>query len=290
MRQLTLSKIAIDSPAGNFYGDDSYDLLLDEDSYVTKEDGSPLLCLRKSAISKSSVITAWPFLKMIEEDNLLRGVASGIKDRDYIRDDGSVSRYKSSPKGMGVNSAAIGYMDRSIRFPYCRPCYFNKSHPELIEAIAPLCSDVTGIFSESVPERYAVQRSYVDRTDPAFVIKGSVFTTVTVNKNFRTAAHKDKGDLEAGFSCLTVIREGAFKGGHLILPEYRVACKLDTLDLLMFDAHEYHCNSPIETLTEGATRCSCVFYYREKMVHCLSPEGEYQRAKSRRPGDRVYDP
>ena len=42
--------------------------------------------------------------------------------------------------------------------------------------------------------------SDVAKIDPKFLVPGTVFTTLTINKNFRTAAHFDAGDGSSTFT------------------------------------------------------------------------------------------
>ena len=52
-----------------------------------------------------------------------------------------------------------------------------------------------------------------------FKIHDTVFTTVTVNKNFRTAAHYDAGDLKEGFGNLAVLQTGEYSGAYTVIPK-----------------------------------------------------------------------
>lgn len=88
---------------------------------------------------------------------------------------------------------------------------------------------------------------------------------------------------------MIVIREGQWSGGHLVLPNWRIAVKLDNRDLIMFDAHEFHGNTQIVQLSKKATRCSLVCYYREKMYLCKGADEELQQAKNRKPGQPIFE-
>jgi hypothetical protein len=46
-----------------------------------------------------------------------------------------------------------------------------------------------------------------EQSSQDFIIKDTAFSTVTVNKNFRTAGHYDNGDLKEGFGNLGVISQ-----------------------------------------------------------------------------------
>lgn len=270
-----------------FVDDDSYDVLFEDDVEVFKPDGSRLLTFRKNVLSREAVRSAWSVLQKYQQKSRNRGVAAG-RENEYSAGEGRSGKTLESPKGWDVNSGIVGSFERTARIPYCRSCAWNADYPDKFKKLIPLAMEVTDQFCMNVPDRYMIQRGFAERTHPDWIIPGTVFTTLTINKNFRTACHKDAGDLEAGFSTITVIRQGVFKGGNLVLPNWRVAVKLDTHDLLMFDAHEFHGNTQIVPLTEGAQRCSIVLYYREKILNCLSKREELSRVKSRKTGDPLW--
>lgn len=129
----------------------------------------------------------------------------------------------------------------------------------------------------------------VDRTQPEWLIPGTPFTTVTVNRNWQTAVHTDRGDLKAGLSLITAMRRGEFTGGYLVFPHYRIAVDLQDRDLLMFDSHHMHGNTPIVGKVGQWERVSCVLYFRERMADCLTAQAELERAQHRKPGDPLWD-
>ncbi len=62
--------------------------------------------------------------------------------------------------------------------------------------------------------------------------------------------------------CISAMRVGSFDGHFLVFPEYRVAVDIGPRDLLLFDPHEMHGNTPMTCASEGAERVSVVYYYR----------------------------
>jgi 2-oxoglutarate-Fe(II)-dependent dioxygenase family protein len=272
---------------GKLVDDSHYDQVIEEDCRVLKADGSLLLHLRKNVLSKPNLSLAWSVIKNLNFKTTNRGLASGIKPQKRILQDGTISNTTSVPSRYGVTSFILGYFDRNPRFPYCRPCAWNQNHPEEFSKLLPMVQEVDRVFAETVPDRYAAQKVFADRTNGDFRIPGTVFTTLTINKNFRTACHKDAGDLAEGFGVITCIRQGRFRGGYLVLPDYRVAVKFDTADVLFFDVHEFHGNTAIHSVSEDFTRCTVVYYYRENMCHCLSAQEELERAKNRKAGDSL---
>ncbi len=94
--------------------------------------------------------------------------------------------------------------------------------------------------------------------------------------------HVDAGDLVEGFSMISAIRTGHYEGCLLVFPAFRCAVDLRTSDVVLFDSHEFHANTPMTKQSPDAERCSVVFYYRTRMVECLSAHEEHERAKQLR--------
>ena len=176
-------------------------------------------------------------------------------------------------------SGTVGFMDRGPRYPFCRGCSGNGRNNERLRAVVPLAREVEQIFAYAVPERFAQQRSIADRTRPDWLIGGTCFTTVTVNKNFQCGTHQDAGDYKPGFTNLVMIRSGRFTGGYLVLPAWRAAIELNTGDALFFDPHEWHGTSPIRGLHQRYERMTLVMYYRTGMAKCGSPAEELQHGR-----------
>ena len=104
------------------------------------------------------------------------------------------------------------------------------------------------------------------------------YLEITLNKNFRTSCHYDKGDLEEGFGNLAVLEGGEYTGGYTILPKYGVGVDCRSCDLALFDVHELHGNTEIKRIG-NAERISIVCYFRKKMTQCGSAEEELERVK-----------
>lgn len=179
-----------------------------------------------------------------------------------------------------VCSGIAGFFDRYPRLPYGRSCAYNERNPELFQKAFPYLHKLDKFFSELLPVRYAAQREAGKKLDPKFLVDGTVFTTITVNKNFRTAAHRDAGDLSTGYSNLGVVTNGKdYKGGYLVLPQFRVAVNIRPGDVLLINNHEgIHGNTEIIG-DEGFERCSLVCYFREAMLDLGSWDYEYTRRK-----------
>ena len=202
-------------------------------------------------------------MQRIEADYILR---TYISDTTYA---------ESVPSGIA------GYYDRYPRIPYGRATRYTEKHVEEYVKCFPYIRSLDAIFKRELPKRWQRQRDAADRIDPRFTICGSVFSTLTVNHNWRTAAHRDAGDLNEGFSSIAAFtgHDGkGWQGGELILPEYRVAIKLRAGDLLLVNAHEcIHANAPL--IGEDNDRLTVVAYFREKMLGLGSWEYELLRKR-----------
>lgn len=251
-----------------------------------------LLCrFRKNCLPVEQAVEAFEILKKIKQKTWNRGFASGkvfmTKER-RTKKDGTKSNTHSVAKGGEVMSAVIGYFDRYPRVPYCRQTAFNANQPEAFAQVLPFLQAVDTAYRNIDPDRYALQAEVVTKTSKDFVIQGTPFTTITVNQNFQTAVHTDQGDLKAGLSNILVLRAGQYKGGNLVFPHYRAAVRLDTCDLLLFDSHHMHGNTPIYGRVGEYTRVSCVLYYRENMIDCGTAEQELAIAKRRKKGEKLF--
>ena len=286
MKRIDLTNRTEKDWSGLFVDESSYDVLLNESAVVYKPDGSLLLSLHKKCHSDKALRSAWSVLKGFNPASLNRGLASGSERRKYVSKDGTISNTNVADP---VNSGIVGHFERTPRFPFCRACAWNLKHPEKFSKLQPICREASEHYRLYGGDKFQKQEQHALRTHPDFMIPGTVFSTVTVNKNFRTACHKDAGNLKDTLNCMSLLRTGKFTGANIVLPDFRVACKLDTGDCVVFDAHEFHGNTELVPITEDFTRCTLVYYYRENMDRCGSGAEELERAKRRTKGDPLFD-
>jgi hypothetical protein len=282
--------------AGTLLDERHYDTIVsDEDTEVFKPDGSLLLRYIKRAVPENLYAPARAALHSAASGTFNRGLAAGIiTDHEKqlagriphgyvktstnrirrIKADGSVS---TTTEAIPVFSGIAGYFDRTARRPFCRQTRFNAAEADHFEQAKPFIRRVNDLFRQHVPDRHAAQARMAERTSPEFVIDGTVFTTLTVNLNWRTAVHQDAGDLREGFGVMCAIAHG-FEGGFTVWPQFRVGCDLQSGDIVFADVHEWHANTPIRPVARWQ-RLSCIFYYRERMIQCGSAQEELDRAK-----------
>jgi hypothetical protein len=184
----------------------------------------------------------------------------------------------------GVRSGVGGFMDRYPRIPFCRETGWQSNNKDKYEASIALFETANEVFKREVPNRWAGQAAAMEQLGEDWRIGNTVYTTLTINRDFRTAAHRDVGDLcesyetannPRGFSNLLVLDNGKhYNGFYLCFPEFRVAADIRAGDMIMMNAHRIHSNSPAFDYEEGFERMSVVMYFRESMLSCGSRKYE----------------
>ena len=295
----------VDCLAGTHLHENCYDEIIDEDTDVYKPNGELLLKFRKGIIPLAICKQAYPSLRTGATKTYNRGTAGGNIKKDVksnfvvagnqtkggyrVKKDGTLSNVWERPKP--ILSGLIGFTDKTSRMPYCRTTRWTNENPEKFALALPLIQFISKSFKELVPERYKAQKARCDKTIQDWVIPNSVFTTITINKNWQTAVHKDAGDLAEGFGCMTAFSAGGYKGCNLVFPKYRTAVNMRTGDLILCDVHEWHGNTPlVPKIGVPHERISCVFYYRENMYKCGTLQKELEDVKRRntRDGTPLY--
>jgi len=273
----------IEAKVGKRLTGDDYDVLMHGPTKVTMPDGRPL-CVYLPGVLRDVMEAAHPILTTIRARTDNRANASGSQ----MIESGKRDRAKM------VASSILGSFDRTdggINY-HCRLTAFNADKFDQFQQLVPIFQAMQPYFERYVPERYEAQMQQVGKTSPDWIIPGTPFTTITVNHTYPTGVHMDKGDLDAGYSMLTTLCRGPIAGGYLVFPEYRLAAPMNTGDLLMMDAHQWHANTPIRctrcddlvdlpghshrvsrddgnTSTEvEVERISLVCYYRTRMAEC----------------------
>jgi hypothetical protein len=261
----------------SFLGEDAYDLLITEDTDAHDSYGRLLFRFRKGALPFDTVHLGYKSFEESIEWTEGRGAASGRSGK-RIRKDGSIA---NTTVGSFVQSGNVGFMDSSAMVRYCRKTAFAKKYFEEFKAGIPFIQAVDKLYAELCPAHYERQIAIARATNINYRIADTSFTTVTVNRNFQTAVHKDSGDYQEGFGNLIVYREGDWSGSYFCLPEYRVAIDMQNTDILFVDVHRWHGNTPFinHNPENGDLRIAFVLYYREYMYQCKSPKEELERVK-----------
>ena len=301
------------SREGTYFSEKDADTIFDTDVDVYGKDpkapgGKVLLArLRKNVIPHDILKLAWKNYYNSASASRNRGAAAGPidlnspywKKRKPTEISGHSARYyeKGKKSKMRVNnnvfSSVLGYFEKTpfMKLP-CRLTSYTQKYFEQYNAGMPYIEAIDGLFKKLVPDRYKVQYKQA-HARPDFQIKNTAFSSVTMNRNFRTGLHRDAGDLRAGFGNLSVLERGKYHGGYTLFPRYKVGFDLRTGDFLAMDVHEWHCNTDIhETASDKAfnkdlpqiylndhttgtqgidklySRLSFVCYLREKLIDC----------------------
>lgn len=319
---LPLPPAEADALAGTYLDERAYDHLVDdEDCDVLRPDGTPLLLYRANCLPPAACLAAYEALRHAATLTDNRGMAGGRLDLDADALAQTVDTGVGTPSGVGqrrnapmgartgtrwqavkqdgtldrtnrareVRSGIVGYFDRYPRIPYCRTTAYNLAHPDRWRAAMPFLHAVDRVFATALPARHAAQLAAIRRTHPDFYVHGTTWTTITVNRNWQTAVHKDAGDYRPGFGVMCVLQAGRYRGANLVFPAWRVAVNMRTLGVCLADVHEWHGNTPIVGVPGHFERISTVLYYREAMWRCGSAAQELERAKRRQLGEPLWD-
>ena len=319
VREIIVSKImsdhAIAQKAGHYFDESDFKKIINYDCdvyYYEDGDKKLLLKFRKGVFSKKQCSIAVQSLRKVAQttkDN--RGAAGGIIDvkklpqyvygvnnskhfrTSFFRKDGSKSKTATSNL---APSNIVGYYDKPDRNllghgAKCRMTAFNRDHVKKWKAILPFVTEINHAFKELVPNRYKLQYNLAKQT-PKFQIGNTAFSTMTVNYSWRTALHKDAGDLEEGFGNLIVCEDSEnknqFSGCYLGFPQFGIAVNVREGDFLAMDVHQWHCNTEYKPTTKYHSldkkstfksklvkrnkwyfnRLSIVLYYRKNMIQC----------------------
>ena len=282
------------------------------DVYYKDENGDEVILLkfRKNCISNSLIRNGWTSYKDLAKPSRGRGASAGPIDTGsqywskrtltdtnkwstsyMIKDGKEKSRMKVNNQ---VASNPIGFYEESKNFCKlpCRLTHFTRTNYQKYKEGLPFIQKISQMFQHLIPNAYEKQLEQANKK-PHLKIPETPFSTITINRNFRTALHRDAGDFKGGFGNLTVIERGKYHGGYTILPQFGVAVDVRTNDFLAMDVHQWHSNTPIyetaedkafnETLEpafkdnpevgtvgiyEKYTRLTFVCYLREKIVNC----------------------
>jgi len=242
---------------------ENYSTVLKTDADVYTTEGKLLLKFRKQVIPEPTIKTAVEALgNFILCKSTDRGTAgASIKGKKY-----------------GVKSNIVGYFDKwtiSQKGKFkkegkkppepCRICRWNRDNPAEWKRVIPLIQRIDNLYKQLCPKEYAKQLEAAAKTK--YRIEDTSFSTVTINHNFRTAGHYDKGDFEEGFGNLVVFEKGEYEGGVIGFPKYDIGVDLRTGDFLAMDVHELHANTPMASITEEVPeRISFVSYLRKDIL------------------------
>ena len=207
--------------------------------------------------------------------NMAKSNIAGYYDKpdrnEYLKIIKKIGKTGKTLKLNSINKHGNG--TDKLGVPLCRTTQFTKDQVEKWEKTVPFIIHADKQFKSLVPDRHRIQLQRANKT-PQFKIASTAYSTITINYDWRTALHKDKGDLEEGFGNLLVLEKAksgypdckGYIGGYLGFPRWGIAVDVRQGDFLAMDVHEWHCNTPIN----GTGRLSVVCYLRKGMIKCSS--------------------
>jgi hypothetical protein len=179
-----------------------------------------------------------------------------------------------------VMSGIAGWYDRYPRIPFGRPTTYTRENPDKFSKAYPYLQSLSKGFEELLPWRYNNQKVASESIDQKYVIPETPFTTITVNRNFRTAAHYDPANMENGFANLCVIsKNDNYTGAYLVFPEVGYAVNIRPSDLLFVNNQAgLHGNTELILNDSDAERISMIAFFHEGMLEL----GSYDYEETRR--------
>jgi hypothetical protein len=272
--------------------------IINEDFIVRDyETGRFILAYKKNALNNDIIDGAIKDLRSVAILSGFRGDAAGKVDFKNIKKNISnlanadinpnpnVSWAEIKRKSTGsriylsnyVKSGNIGFYNR-VKLG------FREADPPT-EATSKFLENIGEVIKDITPK---VHKCYMDMVPKKYRYGGdkSPFTTITVNENFRTSMHVDKGNIgcETGFklqedasedhkkhhSAISVLTasyiNSPYEGAALIFPQYSIGVPLTRGDILVADVNLLHGNEPINFKKDG-TRISFVLYVRENIIN-----------------------
>ena len=316
VQRLFVQKIFSDDEVSNLEGtwiDESHiklPLVKEDTDVYYNDDGiyKLLLKFRKNVISDDLIDIGWNSYKDLAKPSRGRGASAGPIDtegqywskKDLVDTKKWSTGYmiKGKKSKMKVNnqvaSNPVGFYEASNNFSKlpCRLTHFTRCNFKKYNEGLPFIQRIDELFQELIPNAHKRQLERANLTDN-FKIPNTSFSTVTINRNFRTALHRDAGDFRGGFGNLTVIERGKYHGGYTVFPQFGIGIDLRNNDFVAMDVHQWHSNTKLyETIEdkefnstlksefkdnpdigtagiyEKYTRLSFVCYLREKIIKC----------------------
>tara|TARA_R110000772_G_scaffold105833_1_gene207641 strand:- start:797 stop:1492 length:696 start_codon:yes stop_codon:yes gene_type:complete len=211
----------------DFYDLEHYNEVINESRIGYKENGDILFVFVKGAIKKENIPNYINAIKSNAKTKTKnRGTASGVavvnkfpKDAvSLCKEDGSDTtnkrlvsvRYKRADGSVcgrcqsnAVRCGCAGYFDAVAGLP-CRMVGWSTNNPKRHNLLEELCEEIGNAHKENEPKSYAFQLS---KSHKDYLMGDSPYSTLTLNYDFRTACHIDRGDLKNSLSTLTILEE-----------------------------------------------------------------------------------
>jgi hypothetical protein len=163
------------------------DTVVTESEIGVRPDGEPLYVLIKDALPYDVCAAAYPLTMSAANATIIggmRAIAAGAYLEPRIRKDGSQGErceVPFTPRLVGAKNGILGFFEK----PKCHMTAFTVDNWErFVEEVMPLSRCIDEVYRQYLPARYAVQAEAASLVDPRYVIPGTAFSSITVNRNW----------------------------------------------------------------------------------------------------------
>lgn len=209
---------------------------------VRDPSGQAVLVCCRGVLGRAEATELGELLKDAATASDRRGPSAGPLDKIYPCcervNSYSMTKVRGRFSGMynrSVKSGVVGWNK------FGKPSAWTANNPESLARATRLLQKLQAEYGRQLPAAERQQRKSVEGRPH---LQGTAFRTLYVNRNFRTALHRDCNVDNSRYGLMTVLGERA-EGGHIQFPEYGVECAMQHGDLIMFLPRLWHCNTPI---------------------------------------------
>jgi hypothetical protein len=173
-------------------------------------------------------------------------------------------------------SGMVGFSPPTGRNPEIAAA-FNSKHPDHWEKLQRvLIRKLDRVYRDTLQRQYAIQSGFADSLCQDYRIKRTCSTTGTANReaqepdgkkfDSRFPCHRHDDNLACGMNIMTCWRDDGYRGGYLVLPQWKIAINMQAGDVLLFDGGaDWHGNSPF--FADGPyERITLVLYFLKKLL------------------------
>jgi hypothetical protein len=234
---------------------------------ILKENGKDIIVakFRKKILNTNLCDLGWDSYKKAALPSRGRGASAGPidlkgtywKKRNPVKTSKWSTNYMNGSKvsKMRVNnqvaSNVLGYYEGTpfLNLPP-RMTNSTRTHFKKFQEGLAFIRKLSDEYKKLVPSVYNKQLKKASKRD-YLRIPGTAFSSITVNRNFRTALHTDSGNFNGGMAVMTVLERGKYSGGYTVFPQYGIGFDVRHGDVLVMEnCNTWHANTEITETKE----------------------------------------
>lgn len=299
VNKIFLSKTCTDREArASFEGDavssEDFDVIIREDCDAYDADSKVLIFkFRKKLMGAALTRLALSVFGKVEKElkpSDSRSTAAGPLDLEPLKKRYPAEKYdteKVSKNAVWFKSKRSGYVTKVSNkvmsymggWHFCRfgtprgiRAAFTRKFPERWEEALPFFQRLNDCHASLVPAVHALHAAQTAK-HPYLTIPNTNFSTVTINVNYESSYHFDRGDFKHGYACMSVVEMGNYDGGELVFPQYRVGVDIREGDVCVKQSHyNLHGNAPLRSQSDSK-RISFIMYLKQMLEHAKNAFG-----------------